>query len=108
MPPIAYTVIATLPDEPTASEYVQWLRDGHVQRVVKAGARDAAILRITDPVSPPQVESRYTFPDRQSFETYLTSTAPALRAEGLRKFPPSRGVRFERRIGELDWEHTPA
>ena len=30
MPAVAYTVLATLPDEPTASEYIAWLKDGHL------------------------------------------------------------------------------
>ena len=99
MPAIAYTVIATLPDEPTRSEYLAWLNAGHVDDVVRAGAAWAQVVRIEDPASPPQVESRYLFPDRATFEAYLRDTSPRLRAEGLSRFPPARGVRFERRVG---------
>jgi len=101
MPAIAYTVIATLPDEPTRSEYVAWLESEHVNLVVKAGAHTAMIVRVEDPVAPPQVEARYIFTTRQEFERYIRDSAPALRAEGLKRFPAQRGIRFERRIGAV-------
>ena len=101
MAAIAYTVIATLPDQQTASEYVEWLEEGHVDAVVKAGAHSASIVRITDPGTPVQVETRYVFSNRAQFDTYIQVGAPALRAEGLKRFPPERGVRFERRVGEV-------
>jgi Domain of unknown function (DUF4286) len=99
MPAIAYTVIATLPDEQTRSEYIAWLESAHVNDVVKAGAHTAMILRIEDPVAPLQVEARYIFTTRQDFDRYLRDSAPALRADGLKRFPPNRGIRLERRIG---------
>ena len=101
MTAITYTVIATLPDAPAASEYIRWLTSGHIQSVVEGGAATAAVVRIEQPAVPIQVESRYLFPDRAAFETYLRDTAPGLRAEGLQKFPPERGVSFERRIGAI-------
>jgi hypothetical protein len=103
MAAIAYTVIATLPDAPIASEYIEWLRSGHVQSVVEGGAESAQIVRIEQPDTPLQVEARYVFPDRPTFERYLRDRAPALRAEGLQRFPPERGVSFNRRIGTLAW-----
>jgi hypothetical protein len=96
---IAYTVVATLPDEKTASEYVDWLGAGHVDAVVKGGANSGVIVRIEEPGSPIQVESRYVFPNRGAFERYVKETAPGLRAEGLQRFGPERGIRFERRVG---------
>jgi Domain of unknown function (DUF4286) len=101
MSAIAYTVIATLPDAAAASEYIHWLRDGHVQRVVAAGARSAVIVRIEQPPTPVQVESCYLFPGRAEFEHYLVEAAPGLRAEGLERFPPASGVSFERRVGTI-------
>ena len=95
MPPIAYTVIARLPDQATASEYVAWLAGGHVAAVVAAGAMSGQIIRSRDP--PLEVETRYLFPDRETFERYLRESAPGLRAEGLKRFPT--GIRFERRVG---------
>lgn len=94
---IAYTVTATLPDEPTAREFVVWLTTGHTQAVLNAGASEASVLRVQNPSEPIQVEVRYLFPNRQVFDRYVAESAPALRAEGLSRFPPERGIRFDRR-----------
>ena len=103
MAAIAYSVIATLPTAAAASEYIAWLQAGHVQRVLESGAAWAGIIRIEQPPAPLQVESRYVFPDRATFERYLVDTAPGLRAEGLTRFPPASGVSFERRVGTAVW-----
>jgi hypothetical protein len=101
MKAIAYTVIATLPDCRTAEEYLAWLADGHMDQVIQHGADSAMIVKITEPEVPIQVESRYTFPNRQAFDRYVATGAPLLRAEGTKRFPAERGVRFERRLGEV-------
>lgn len=101
MAAIAYTVICTLPDIATLSEYVAWLRDDHIAQVIAAGALSGEIVRIEQPPTPLQVETRYVFSDRQTFEAYLQHEAPGLRAQGLARFPPERGIRFERRVGTI-------
>lgn len=95
-----YTVTATLPDRPTAERYVDWLRDGHIDAVVAAGAHSAMIVRVTDPPDPIRVETRYVFPTREAFDDYLAYHAPALRADGAKRFGPETGVRFVRTVGE--------
>lgn len=97
----AYTVIATLPDEQTAREYAEWLLHDHAARVVAAGAGHAVIIRITDPARPIRVEARYTFPSRAALARYLEESAPGLRADGLRRFGPERGIAFERSVGTI-------
>ncbi len=101
MNPIAYTVIATLPDAAAASEYSEWLTHEHIADVLRAGARSASLIRVTDPVSPIQIEIRYIFASREQFETYIERSAPALRAAGLQRFPAERGITFQRRVGEI-------
>jgi hypothetical protein len=98
---ILYTVIATLPNEAIRAEYIAWLEDGHLDQVVKGGAHTAMIARVVEPPSPPQVETQYIFSTHELFERYLRDSAPKLREEGLRRFGPARGVRFERRVGEI-------
>ena len=104
---IAYTVTATLPDDSTAREYIAWLEDGHVDAVVAAGADSAMIVRLDPPVLqalPPgsvEVETRYVFSTRDLFDRYIEHAAPALRADGLRRFGPERGIRYERRTGVI-------
>lgn len=100
MPAIAYTVTATLPDEAVAREYLEWLRAGHLAAVVAGGADQAYVVRVTDPPTPIQVEARYRFVDEAALARYLHDAAPSLRADGLRRFPPERGITFVRRVGD--------
>lgn len=101
MPPISYIVCATLPDEPTRKRYVQWLRAGHVEAVLRGGADHASIVEVSDPAQPIQVETHYRFPSPESFEEYLQHHAPALRREGLELFGSDSGVSFSRRVGRV-------
>ena len=102
MSAICYMVIATLPDAATAAEYVAWLEDGHVDRVIDGGAHSAMIVRLDrEAESPPRVMVQYIFPTRERFERYVSEFAPALRADGLKRFGPERGVRMERLIGDV-------
>ncbi|MCC6676841.1 MAG: DUF4286 family protein [Phycisphaerales bacterium] len=98
---IAYTVTATLPDDGLAREYAAWLLDDHVARVLAAGARSAEVIRIEDPPAPIRVETRYTFPGRAALARYLETHAPGLRAQGLERFGPGRGITFERTVGVI-------
>jgi hypothetical protein len=41
------------------------------------------------------------FASPSAFTNYLRTAAPGLRAEGLRRFPTERGIRLERRVGEI-------
>lgn len=100
---IAYTVIASFEDEPTRDEFVAWLEDGHVDAVIAGGAHSAAIVRLDrdGPTDPILVEVRYLFSTRELLDRYLRQSAPALRADGLKRFPPERAVTFRRTIGEI-------
>lgn len=103
MSAIAYSVTATMPDEPTALRYISWLQDGHVDAVVTGGAHSAMIVRL-EPEKPggaPRIETRYIFATRAAFEHYVQHHAPALRAEGLKLFGPASGVTMSRSIGEV-------
>src|SRR5690606_5027785 len=103
-PQIAYTVTATLPGAALAEEYIAWLTGGHVADVIAGGAVRGQIARL-DPgpeaSGAVRIEVRYLFPDRAAFDRYEREGAPRLRAEGLARFGPDRGVTFERRVGEV-------
>lgn len=101
MPKIAYIVIATLPTEAIATDYVHWLNDGHVQAVVAGGATVGEIIRL-DPDPALRVMSRYEFSSRGMFDQYVRDIAPRLREEGLSRFGPVTGVTFQRFVGEVD------
>lgn len=93
----AYTVHAQFDDPQVAAEWVGWLRDGHLADVLAGGAQEAMVVQL----APLQLEARYLFADRAAFAKYELESAPKLRAEGLAKFPASRGVRMSRSMGEV-------
>jgi len=96
---ILYMVTATLPDAETAREYIAWLEDGHVDQVIEGGAHSGMIVRLEG--EPVRVETHYVFATRARFDEYVAKHAPALREDGLKRFPPERSIQFERRIGEI-------
>jgi hypothetical protein len=96
-----YTVIASFDDPAVAAEWVAWLRDEHLADVIAAGALEAEVVAIEgEAAAPIELEVRYRFTDRASLERYFNDHAPRLRAEGLAKFPPERGIRYRRSVGE--------
>lgn len=94
-------VVATLPDAATEREYIAWLEDGHVDAVIGHGAHSAMIVRLEPAAARPRVMTQYIFPTRELFDRYVVQFAPALRADGLKRFPPERGITFERTTGEI-------
>jgi hypothetical protein len=99
---IAYTVTADFDDLAVAAEYVRWLQEGHLAAVLDGGATEATLVRVEpSPAAPLRFEVRYRFPSMDTFRRYEAEFAPRLRAEGLARFPASRGVRMARALGEV-------
>lgn len=100
---IAYTVTCTFDDASVAEEWIAWLRDEHLAEVIAAGALDAEVIRLDKNAahSAIQCEVRYHFASRAAFAKYERDHAPQLRAKGLERFPPSRGLKYERSTGEV-------
>lgn len=96
---IAYTVTCTFADPAVAEEWVAWLRDEHLAEVCAAGAVDAEVIRVDG--GPVQCQVRYHFASRRAFEAYEQDQAPQLRAKGLTRFPPERGLKYQRSVGEV-------
>jgi len=94
-----YTVSATFTDAAVADEWVAWLRDGHLADVMRGGALDAEVVRVDG--AELVYEARYHFASREAFTRYERDFAPALRAEGVAKFPTSRGVDYRRSTGDV-------
>ena len=103
---IAYTVICEIEDSVTAAEWVSWLKDEHLADVCAAGALSATLVQMNE--NPQTYEVRYTFASWETFSHYETHSAPALREEGLRLFPLSRGLSYRRTVGEVIAAHKPA
>jgi hypothetical protein len=111
MPQILYTVRATCPSVQVRGRYLSWLVPDHLLAVQAAGAANARVVLpgVTIDISqalslaegPAIVEVQYVFPSRKVFETYLRDHAPALRADGLKYFPPDSGITYERQVAEI-------
>ena len=95
----AYTVGCSFTDPALAEAWVGWLTGGHLAEVRAAGALDACLVKLDGPA--PRYEVRYHFADRAAFEAYERDHAPRLRAAGLARFPPERGVVYVRSTGEV-------
>jgi hypothetical protein len=108
---IAYTVTAEFDDPAVAQEWIAWLRDGHLAAVIAGGALDATIVQLDrdagggESDGPIRCEVRYHFASRESFRRYEQEHAPRLRAEGLLRFPPHRGIKMARSVGTVAAHH---
>ncbi len=103
MPRILYTVRASFNDVQQRGRYLSWLAPDHVE-AVKAGGADSVRIVLHEPETPggrPFLETQYTFPSRAVFDAYVRDHAPALRADGLKHFPPECGVTFTRSVAEI-------
>ena len=103
MPSILYTVRATCPSLQVRSRFLAWLVPNHVLQVKAGGATEVRIV-LSDrenETAPACVEVQYVFPSRKVLDTYLRDHAPALRADGLKHFPPESGLTYERQVAEI-------
>ncbi len=99
---LAYTVAAQFTDPNVALEWLDWLKGGHVEEVLAGGAISAQIVLIeNDQDAMKKFEVRYLFPDGDAFKSYESLLAPRLREDGLKKFPPERGVTYRRTVGHV-------
>jgi hypothetical protein len=103
MPRILYTVRATCPGVTVRGRYLSWLVPNHILAVQAGGAASARVV-LPDPNENSEtaiVEVQYEFPSRKVFDAYLRDHAPALRADGLKNFPPEAGITYERQVAEI-------
>lgn len=100
--PVLYAVTAWVLSEAMREEYVAWLRGGHVEAVLAGGAQSARVVALEagGPGQAVGVETQYVFADADALARYVRDVAPGLRAEGVARFA-ARGVKFERRVGEV-------
>lgn len=102
---IAYTVVAEFDDAQVLREWLEWLKNGHLADVCASGATDAEALDLGGVSQGGRMvhrgEARYHFATQEDFSAYERHHAPRLRAEGLRRFPEQRGVRYRRSVGQV-------
>jgi len=95
-----YTVQISFTNSQLADEWLTWMKGKHLQDVVSAGAKKAELIELS--TSPNRTFlARYAFPSEADFKIYETKYAPALRAEGLAKFPIEKGVTYQRSAGTI-------
>ncbi|MCH9647664.1 MAG: DUF4286 family protein [Deltaproteobacteria bacterium] len=102
MSSISYTVACTLAHQQIADRWLAWLRDGHLEDVLRAGALSAEVFRMDGEQGSTEVryEVRYVFASRAAFDAYERDHAPRLREEGLSLFPLDLGLAYQRSVGE--------
>jgi hypothetical protein len=106
MPEILYTVRTTCKDVTQRGRYLAWLSPNHIIAVKASGATAVRII-LPDRESATAtavVETQYVFPSRKAFDTYVSDHAPALRADGLKHFPPDTGITSTRHVAEIAME----
>jgi len=101
---VLYTVTVSFQDPTIAEEWEDWMRRGHMQALLASGALRAELVRWSDPDEDgPAIHmtAHYVFPDQDTLDTYIRDHAPALREDGLQRFPTTRGIEYSRRIGAV-------
>lgn len=83
-----YSVRARFDDPARRDPYVRWLETEHMPDVLRTGHADHAEIHVHEPTEGRHVvEGRYAFRSRGDLERYVADHAPALRAEGVKRFP---------------------
>jgi hypothetical protein len=93
-------VAVTFSDPALAETWLAWLHGEHLAAVLAGGAEHAEVVEL-DATEGKAFEVRYRFPSQEAFAVYERDHAPALRAEGLRLFPPEKGVAYRRWTGKV-------
>ena len=106
---IRYTVIADVIEE-YLNEYLDWLKNGHVQALIDEGGAESGEVVLLDGGKDGQrrVSSNYIFPSREVLDTYTKSgVASRLRGEGIVKFVETKKVvQFERLVGPISFYYS--
>lgn len=82
-----------------SEQWLEWLRDEHIEDVKDGGATDATIFQMDSTDKELIFEIRYEFSNRAMFEKYEAEHASRLREEGKLKFPYELGLSYERTTG---------
>lgn len=94
-----YTVRCVFSCDPTITkQWIQWLREQHIQDVIDAGANSGEVVRMDEVET--TYEVRYQFNTRADFENYERDHAPRLRQEGIERFPLELELAYSRSTGE--------
>lgn len=99
---VSYSVFIKITNQGRETDWLSWMKNKHLDDVKKGGAIKATLIRLdADDTQDIAYEARYLFKNREEFSFYLKEHAPALRAEGLEKFPPEDGFSYSRSSGDI-------
>ncbi len=101
---ITYIVSAEFESAHVMKEWCAWLKREHIKDVCKAGADSGQCLTSVDTNNVLCAQAHYTFSDHEAFENYLQHGAPKLRKEGLKLFPLSLGINYQRFVMQANDE----
>jgi hypothetical protein len=105
MSKVRYTVTGTLREAEVLPEYLAWLKGGHAQALVAAGALSAEVNVLeVEAGESTKVEATYVFPSRESLQAYFDGPAAELREDGKVRWMDTGKISFSRRIAVIDFE----
>lgn len=99
---VRYTVYAAIQTQEVLKEFVDWLKGGHMQALIDAGALSGEIAIVESDTI--KVEVHYIFPSRSVLQAYFDGPALLLREDGKTRFIDTNKVVFSRSIATI--EHT--
>jgi hypothetical protein len=101
---VRYTVTANVINKDTLVEYINWLKSGHAQALITAGALSAEISVVdVEEGASPVVEATYVFNSREDLQAYFDGPALALREDGKTRWIDTGKIAFSRRISSIDF-----
>ncbi len=105
MEKIRYTVTANLASKDVLPEYLDWLKGGHAQALITAGALSAEISIIdVEEGENPRLEASYLFPSREVLQAYMDGPALLLREDGKTRWMDTGKIVFSRRFAVVAFE----
>ena len=103
-PQVRYTVTASMANREILTEYIAWLKAGHAQALIDAGALSAEVSIInTEESEGIKTEASYVFPSQESLQAYFDGPAQELREDGKVRWLDTGKISFTRRIAKIDF-----
>lgn len=97
---VRYIVSGILQNQEVLTEFLDWLKGGHIQALLDAGALSSEIDIVeSDSI---RVDIHYIFPDRATLQAYFDGPATALREDGKKRFIDTNKIVFSRSIATID------
>jgi len=104
MTQVRYTVTASMASQEILVEYIAWLKAGHAQALIDAGALSAEVNVIdTEESEGVKAEATYVFPSQESLQAYMDGPALVLREDGKTRWIDTGKISFTRRIAKINF-----